>query len=96
MIETEAYCLILYDITCDKRRRKIFKLLETYGGSYQFSVFEARLRPTKLARLEAGLRQLMDRKEDRLAIVRLCESCRPKAKLLGTQHTTICQHVIII
>ena len=43
--------LVSYDITSDKRRRKIAKILENYGKRIQYSVFECDLD-------EAGYRKL--------------------------------------
>jgi CRISPR-associated protein Cas2 len=92
----QSYFLILYDIKDNKRRRLLFKLLKAYGGSYQYSVFEARLKSQQLVRLKREIEKLTKADEDRVAIVEICENCRPKAQLLGTQMTSICQNVIII
>ncbi|MDF1667489.1 MAG: CRISPR-associated endonuclease Cas2 [Planctomycetota bacterium] len=92
----QSYYLILYDFKDNKRRRLLAKLLKAYGASYQYSVFEARLRPRQLVRLRREIENLVKADEDRVAILEICENCRPKAELLGTQITTICQNVIII
>lgn len=92
----QDYYLILYDIADNKRRTALFKLLESYGASYQFSVFEARLDQTRRATLRHAIKDIIDTAEDRVAIVRVCEGCRGKAELFGTQETVICQHVIVI
>ena len=92
----QDYYLILYDIADNKRRTALFKLLESYGASYQFSVFEARLDQTRRVTLRHEIKAIIDTSEDRVAIVRVCDTCRPKAELLGTQETVICQHVIVI
>ena len=92
----QDYYLILYDIADNKRRKALFGLLESYGASYQFSVFEARLDQTRRVTLHHAIRKLISSSQDRVAIVRVCESCRNKATLLGTQKTVICQHVIVV
>ena len=53
----EQLWVIAYDSPCNKRRRKLAKLLEGYGERLQWSVFECRLRPHQVARL----RQLLAR-----------------------------------
>ncbi len=90
------YFLVLYDIADDKRRTRLFKLLEGYGASYQYSVFEARLDARRLVRLRHDITEIIDRDVDRVALIKLCEACRKKADLLGTQGSTICQHVLIV
>ena len=96
MLDNQSYYIFLYDISCNKRRNKVFKTLQQFGGSYQYSVFEARLTARQFVRLEAELKKLIDQKSDKLAILKICESCRNRATLLGMQNTNICQHVIII
>lgn len=39
--------LIIYDITDNKRRRKVSKILEKYGIRIQFSAFECELNEQK-------------------------------------------------
>jgi len=92
----QSYYLVLYDISDNKRRRLLFKLLRKYGASYQLSVFEARLDDTQAVRLRHEIQRLIKRDEDRVAVLKLCEPCRGKAELLGNQSTTICRHVIVI
>ena len=47
----EQLWVIAYDSPCDKRRRKMAKLLKGYGERLQWSVFECRLQPHQLLRL---------------------------------------------
>jgi CRISPR-associated protein Cas2 len=52
--------LIAYDISDDPRRNRVAKTLESYGDRIQYSVFLVDVRPAKLLRLRAALRQVMD------------------------------------
>lgn len=92
----QNYYIILYDISNNKRRTALFKVLESYGAAYQFSVFEARLDKLQFVKLRHAIKIIINKKQDRVAVVRVCENCRGKAELLGTQKTSICQHVIVI
>lgn len=49
------FYLVTYDISDDKRRKKIADLLEGYGVRVQFSVFECRLVPKKYEELKRRL-----------------------------------------
>ena len=45
--------LICYDISDDKRLRRVFKTMRAWGDHIQFSVFECQLTPADLVRLRA-------------------------------------------
>jgi CRISPR-associated protein Cas2 len=63
--------LITYDISDDKRRTKVFHLLQGNGDHAQFSVFLCQLNPTELASLRASLQPLINSAEDQVMIVDL-------------------------
>ncbi|MGC4033496.1 MAG: CRISPR-associated endonuclease Cas2 [Tepidisphaeraceae bacterium] len=63
--------LVSYDISDDKRRTKIFHLLQANGDHAQFSVFLCQLNGSELARLRAGLQPLVHAKEDQVLIIDL-------------------------
>ena len=49
--------VLCYDVSCDKRRRRIAKLLEEEASRVQYSVFETRMGPGALKRLVAKVEQ---------------------------------------
>ena len=55
--------VISYDISSDKRRRKVAKILEGYGYRVQYSVFECDLTVKKLAEVKRRLKPLVNAKE---------------------------------
>lgn len=71
--------LICYDISEDKIRRKVVKLLEETALRIQYSVFIAELTDAGLHRLQKKLLTLTEPSEHSLLlIVPLCQSCRTK------------------
>ena len=56
--------VVVYDIPCDKRRKKISDLLEGYGCRVQYSVFECNLPSEKYRELLFRLRRRVDLSED--------------------------------
>ncbi len=58
------FYVIVYDITCDKRRKKISDLLEGYGQRVQYSVFECILNRVKYDELRKKIRQQVNLSED--------------------------------
>lgn len=49
---------VVYDITCDKERRRVDKILKGYGFRIQKSVFECRLSKRSKIQLEEKLTSL--------------------------------------
>lgn len=83
------FVVISYDIADDKRRLKTARLLLDFGAArVQNSVFECHLTPPHLERLRARLARLHKPEEDSIRIYHLCESCRPKAILIGLAQPT--------
>jgi CRISPR-associated protein Cas2 len=60
--------VIIYDVTDDKRREKLRKLLRHYGVAAQKSAFEARLTSAEKKTLVLQVSRLLDPNEDRFAI----------------------------
>lgn len=56
--------VIAYDISCNKRRKKVSDLLEGYGQRVQYSVFECCLSATKYQELRDRLQQRIRAEED--------------------------------
>ncbi|MBD2097724.1 CRISPR-associated endonuclease Cas2 [Trichocoleus sp. FACHB-591] len=56
--------LVTYDISCDKRRKKVSDLLEGYGRRVQYSVFECVLAKSKYDELRQRLKQRVNLTED--------------------------------
>jgi CRISPR-associated protein Cas2 len=56
--------VVTYDISCDKRRKKVADLLEGYGRRVQYSVFECVLTAAKYKELRQRLRKRIKDGED--------------------------------
>lgn len=53
--------VLCYDVTCDRRRRRIARLLEEEASRVQYSVFETRLSPKALSRLVERVEEHLDK-----------------------------------
>ena len=65
--------LVAYDIadtesTGATRLRRVAQICEKYGQRVQHSVFECRLSPTRLARMEGELQDALDNRRDSVLI----------------------------
>ena len=63
--------LVCYDISDDKRLRRVFQTMRNYGDHLQFSVFECQLTAMDLARCRAGLAEIINHQEDQVLFVNL-------------------------
>ncbi|MCI0396612.1 MAG: CRISPR-associated endonuclease Cas2 [Chloroflexi bacterium] len=76
--------VVSYDITSDKRRTKIAKIMEGYGYRVQYSVFECDLDDEKLKELWKRLKPLVSTKEwESVRFYPLYSECAEKVRVLG-------------
>lgn len=69
-VDNRKYYLIIYDISNDKRRYKIAKLLEGYGKRVQMSAFECWLNDRLYKKLNNSLDKI-SKEEDNIRIYHL-------------------------
>lgn len=55
--------VVSYDISNDKRRRKVAEIMEGYGYRVQYSVFECNLTKNQMAEMKRALRPLVKARE---------------------------------
>lgn len=70
--------VVAYDITDNKRRNRIVKLLLKYGSRINFSVFECMLTDTQLEQLKIDIRAKINSKEDIVVYYPICIKCYSK------------------
>ena len=58
--------LVCYDISDEKRLRKVFQTMRGWGDHLQYSVFECQLTETDLVRLRTELSRIIHHKEDQV------------------------------
>ncbi len=61
--------LVCYDISDDKRLRKVFQTMRNFGDHLQYSVFECQFTPMDLARCRAELSRIIHHEEDQVLFV---------------------------
>ncbi|MEC4982798.1 MAG: CRISPR-associated endonuclease Cas2 [Oscillatoria sp. PMC 1068.18] len=77
------YVVISYDISDDKRRTKMHKILKSYGQWMQYSLFECDLTATQYARLRDRLSKLIKAETDSIRFYFLCGCCQKKVERIG-------------
>jgi CRISPR-associated protein Cas2 len=84
MAETTLY-LVAYDISNDRRRTKVHKILCGFGQWTQYSMFECFLTEKELVALSGRLDDVLKVKEDNVRIYHVCRACQQKAETIGSE-----------
>lgn len=76
--------VVSYDISKDKLRNKIAKLLEGYGIRMQYSVFECKLSEDKFLELYQKIAGLSGEfNNDSVRFYKLCKNCESEIRNIG-------------
>lgn len=79
--------VISYDISNDRRRNKIAKILLDYGRRVQYSVFECEMNQKTFKELYGKLAKVMAGAEDgNIRFYFLCGKCEKEVQGLGTEN----------
>jgi CRISPR-associated protein Cas2 len=78
------FTVISFDVSDDRRRSKLVKVLRGYAQRVQKSVFEATdLSPAVFLRMRSKLESKLDLDEDRIRYHRLCAACAARVEHAG-------------
>ena len=77
------FYVVVYDITCDKRRKKVADLLEGYGQRVQYSVFECVLNRSQYQQLTKRLQKKINLEKDSIRIYSIVKSSLHKVQTWG-------------
>ena len=84
----KKFIVIAYDVECDKRRRKVAKMLEAVGKRVNKSVFECFISDTQLTKLKRGIEKRVTRYDSVLYYI-LCGACIERIDRQGTSGVPI-------
>lgn len=76
---SKKFCVVAYDISDDKRRKKVIKTIEKYGRRINYSVFECLFTDTQLRKVQQQVSMIIDHYEDSVIFYPLCLDCFSKA-----------------
>ncbi len=76
--------IIAYDISHDRRRTKVHKILSGFGHWTQYSLFECYLSEKEYLQLRQRLDRLLDHEHDSVRFYALCGACRERAETVGS------------
>ena len=87
------YVLVIYDISSNRRRTKLAKLMKSFGFRVQKSSFEARLEERKYVKLLSELRLYVEN-EDSIRVYKI--RGKGAVTVFGKDDTVVEEEVIII
>jgi CRISPR-associated protein Cas2 len=80
----EVTCYVIaYDISNDRRRTKVHKVLSGFGQWTQYSVFECHLTAKQNLQLRDRLDRIIRMDEDSIRFYPLCRDCMGKVETVG-------------
>lgn len=79
----KQFIVVAYDVSDDKRRQKIVKILVNYGVRSNYSVFECVLTETQVNTMKKRLEKIVESKSDCVLYYYLCKSCVVKRESVG-------------
>lgn len=94
----EHLYVVAYDISDQKRWRRVFKLMKGYGDWLQLSVFQCRLSKKRHAELVALLDGIIHHGEDHVILVNVgpAERTSPKVTSLGKEFEPLARDPTIV
>lgn len=94
----EHLYIVIYDISNQRRWRKVFKTLQGYGAWLQLSVFQCRLNKMRYLQLEAAVNELVNHAEDHILFLDLgpAENVTPKVKSIGKKFVPVAHELVVV
>ena len=75
--------VICYDVSDDRRRRRLERVLRDFAHRVQYSVFEGEMDEARFQKMRRRAERQIDPQQDSLRYYRLCKSCRSAVEVYG-------------
>lgn len=94
----EHIYIVTYDISDQKRWRRVFRLMKGYGEWIQLSVFQCRMSRQRHAELIALLDGIIHHKEDHVVLldIGIADNITPRVTSLGKEFNPVERDPIIV
>ena len=94
----ENLYIVAYDISDQRRWRRVFRLMNGYGEWLQLSVFQCRLSQRRRVELKLALDEILDHVQDHVVILDLgpAASIRPRVESLGKPFAVVERGPVIV
>jgi len=84
----DSFYLISYDISNDKRRNRVAKILVNVGTRVQYSVFEIIVNKLRLEKTLFKLKKVVNLDEDSIRLYHFCPTCMTGIEIIGQGKVT--------
>lgn len=92
----KRFYVIAYDISDDRRRQQVIKVIEKSGSRINWSVFECILTLSQVRKLKELLNTIICFKEDTVVIYPICRNCYAKTFYLPENRKIVAKQVIVV
>ena len=94
----ERLYIVTYDISDDRRWRRVFRIMKGYGRWLQLSVFQCRLTPRRRQEMAAALEAAIHHHDDHVLIIDVgpADKVDPRVESLGKVFETVKRQAIIV
>lgn len=97
MVEERLY-IVTYDISNERRWRRVFQLMHGYGRWLQLSVFQCRLTARRRAELARRLEEQIHDRDDHVLILDLgpADKVNPRVESLGKTFECVKRTAVVV
>ena len=94
----ERIYIVTYDISDDRRWRRVFKIMKGYGRWLQLSVFQCRLTARRREEMAADLEAVVHARDDHVLIIEVgpADMVDPRVESLGKVFESVKRQVMIV
>ena len=94
----EHLYLVCYDISCQRRWRRLFKAMHGYGEWLQLSIFQCRLNKIRRIQMEAVVSDIVHHGEDHVMIIDLgiADKVQPRVSSIGKPFDPVTRNPVIV
>ena len=90
------FWVIVYDISVDRRRTKLHKVLLDFGTPVQYSVFECWVTPDEFKRLKTRVNKVIRPNKDHVRYYHLCALCAARVTTTRAGELTKVEEVVVV
>ena len=96
MAVNRHFFLVSFDISKDKIRYRVVKVLLKFGTRVQKSVFECLLNDKQYLEMKSALDKLIERDTDSIRYYHLCQNCVKTIEITGKGFWNLVEEVIVV
>lgn len=89
------FCVVAYDVSDDRRRMRIVKILEKHGVRVNYSVYECMFTSAQFKKVQENVRKKINTNEDSIVFYPICVDCYTRI-VYQPDRRQEAEHVVIV